>query len=188
MNARMLILHLLAQRAERGATSTEVASAACITRRSAYQTIRRMAADLQVFPAGPKNLMRFYALKSWADAADKVLREEMARIAQEGKDRRKRLRNERLRKQAAERIAIRKVERSAKQKAATARALEKAQKATPWRKEAPTKRNTVKRCDLPIIVPANVKVTIAPTPVDYRYHVDPSHKGEFSRGKLGDTL
>ncbi len=31
-----------------------------------------------------------------------------------------------------------------------------------------------------VIVPANVKVTIAAAPPDYRFYVDPAHRGEFS--------
>lgn len=34
--------------------------------------------------------------------------------------------------------------------------------------------------EVKIIYPAKVKVTIAPAPLDYRFHVDPSHRGEFS--------
>ena len=191
MNSRMLILHLLAQRAGKGATSTEIAQAAGITRRSAYQTIWRMAADLQVFQAGPRNLMRFYALKSWADEADKVLRAEMARIAQEGKERRNRMRNERLRKQSEARAkerkeAKRKADLERDRKERLAQAQRRAAAASPWRADASKRKG--KAPDAPIVIPENVKITIAPTPVDYRFHVDPSHKGEFSRGKLGDTL
>ena len=75
--------------------------------------------------------------------------------------------------------------RSPKQRDVLAQALKKAQEVTPWRTDA-TKRKG-KAPDGPVVIPAHVKVQRKKRPLG-KYEVPKSHRGEFSRGKLGDTL